>query len=191
MKDQMDFPAIVMLVDAVMLNTVVVDFKKNFGRMLQRPIQDMDVAQFVVNLALDAGIAGQDHRIQIILVYDDSIRKLNHCAPSVLETELNGVAFQDALGEFSFASISPSGMTTRQELFLDLLNIIGESTDVTQMVVAPPAGEALEHTINALSDINKEITLFCMEQSPEKHRFEWMLLGYPVMQAMGIRGEEL
>lgn len=192
MKDQVHFPAIVMLLDAVMLNNTVIDFNKNFEKILQRPLPAMDVAQFVVNLALDSGVTTHRHDIQVIWVYDDSIHRLRHCTPSVLESELNGVAFQDPLGEFSFASLSPNGITTRESLFLDMLTIIGDSDEVQQIIVVPSESDIRESAIATLCQIkNKKITLFSMEKPEKETGFAWQMLAYPIMQALGIKGEEL
>lgn len=192
MNKQILFPAIVMLIDAVTLNETVIDLKKNFENMLKRLLPDMDVAQFIVNLALDSNISGQQHEIQAIWVYDDSTRKLSHCVPSALESELNGVAFKDDLGEFSLASLSPDGMTSREDLFLNLLSIVGESEEVKQLIIVPPEGGFLEQTTAELSEIKgKEITLFCMNEPEKEIGFVRQVLAYPIMQALGIRGDEL
>lgn len=192
MENQINFPETVMLMDAVWLNTIVTDFKKNFERMLQRTLQDMDVAQLITNLALDAALPIDNKETQVILVYDDSTPKLNHSTPSDLNNELNGVAFQDSLGEFICSSLSPEGMATREELYFDLLHIIGESPDVKR-IIAIPFEQNNQQTIHAaLEEIKgKEITLFGMNKPEKTTSYIWQMLAYPVMQALGIKGDEI
>lgn len=192
MENKISFPETVILIDAVLLNVIVKDFKKNFEEMLQRPLQKMDVAQFVVNLALDADIPRGNKEIQVIFVYDESVTKLSHSMPSDLGNELNGVAFQDDLGEFAFASLSPEGMVTRDELYFDLLHVIGESTDVKRIIAIPFEQNNKETIHAALEDIKeKEVTLFGMNKPERTTSYTWQLLAYPVMQALGIRGDEM
>lgn len=192
MDNKIKFPETVMLIDAVLLSSMVQDFKKNFEKMLQRSLQKMDVAQLIVNLALDANIPAENRETQVILVYDESTPKLSHSVPSDLRNELDGVAFQDNLGEFIFASLSPEGMTTRDDLYFDLLHIIGESTDVKRIIAIPFEQNNKETIHTALEEIKgKEITLFGMSKPERTANYTWQILAYPVMQALGIREEEI
>jgi len=192
MENKIDFPETVMLIDAMLLNTIVADFKKNFEEMLQRTLQDLDVAQFIVNLALDAGISEKNKETQVIFVYDKTSPKLKHCIPSDLGSELNGVAFQDSLGEFILASLSPEEITTREDLFFDLLQIVSESIDVKRVIVVPFEQNNQQTIHSTLEDMKgKEVTLFGMKQPEKTTSYNWQLLAYPVMQALGIKGEEI
>lgn len=192
MDSQIQFPETVMLIDATLLNLIVSDFKKNFEDMLRRPLQDMDIPQFVVNLALDANIPAANKEIQVIFVYDDSCSILKHSIPSDLSKELNGVAFQDNMGEFVFASLSPEEMTTREDLYFDLLHIISESADVKRIITIPFEAnnkETIHRTLNEIKD--KEVTLFGMNKPEKAIKYSWQMLAYPIMQALGIKGEEI
>ena len=192
MENKIKFPETVMLIDAALLNAIITDFKKNFEDMLQRPLQKMDVAQFVVNLGLDANIPQGNKETQVIFVYDESTTKFNHSVPSDLSNELNGVAFQDELGEFFFASLSPEGMTSREELYFDLLHVIGDSPDVRRVIAIPFEQNNRETIHSALEEIKeKEVILFGMNKPDRATSYSWQLLAYPVMQALGIRGDEM
>ncbi|NDV83863.1 DUF6621 family protein [Bacteroides sp. 51] len=191
-ENQINFPETVILIDAVLLNAIVKDFKKNFEEMLQRPLQKMDVAQFVVNLALDANMPVGNKEIQVIFVYDELAPKLSDSMPSDLKKELNGVAFQDSLGEFVFASLSLEEMVSREDLYFDLLRIVGESVDVKRVIVVPFEQNNKETIHSALEEIKgKEVTLFGMNKPERVISYSWQLLAYPVMQALGIRGDEM
>ena len=192
MENKINFPETVILIDAMLLNTIVNDFKKNFEEMLQRPLQSLDIAQFIVNLALDAGVSESNKEKQVIFVYDKSAPKLKHCSPSNLSSELNGVAFQDTLGEFILASLSPEEITTREDLFFDLLQIISESPDVKQIIVVPFEQNNQQTIHSTLENIKgKEVTLFGMKDPEKATSYTWQLLAYPIMQALGIKGEEI
>lgn len=181
-----------MLIDAALLNLIVSDFKKNFEDMLRRPIQDMDVAQFVVNLALDANVPADGKEVQVLFIYDKSSSVLKHCLPSDLRSELNGVAFQSGLGEFVFASISPEEMTTREDLYFDLLRIMSEAPDLKRIIAIPFEANNKETIHSALNEIkDKEVTLFGMNKPDKAIKYNWQMLAYPVMQALGIKGEEI
>jgi len=192
MDNNIHFPETVMLIDATVLNHIVMDIKKNFEEILQRPIQDMDVAQFIVNLALDAELPEDNKETQIIFVYDESTPKLSYCIPSDLNKELNGVAFQDGLGEFQFSSLSPEGITSKDELYLDLLHIINESADIKRIIAICSDEDSLSEIHTFIKGIkNKEVTLFSLKEPKDSPSYTWQMLAYPIMQALGIKGEEI
>lgn len=189
---KIEFPQTVMLIDAVWLNEAISELKKNFEQMLNRTLQDIDMAQFVLNLSLDASIPQDSKEVLVILVYDESTPKIDFCVPSILDSELDGVAFQDGEREFVFSSVSPEDMALREELYLDLLNIVGESADVQQMIVFPTE-KTSQHEIHlALNEIKgKQITLFSINEPQKTYNLIWRIAAYPIMQALGIRGEEI
>lgn len=192
MENKIDFPETVMLIDAVLLDFIIKDFKKNFEEMLHRPLQEMGVSQFIINLALEANIPIGNKEVQVIFVYDESTPKLSHSTPSDLNTELNGVAFRDSRGEFIFSSLSTEGMATHHELFFNLLNLIGESPKVKRVIAVPFEQNSNEIIHAALEKMRKkEVTLFDMTKPERPTSYTWRMLAYPVMQALGIRGDEL
>lgn len=191
-KDKISFPETVILIDTVLLNIVIRDFKQNFEKMLQRPLQKMDVAQFILNLALDANMPAGSKETQVIFVYDESELRLSHSLPSDLKSELDGVAFRDNLGEFIFAGLSAEGMVAREDLYFDLLHIISESADVKRIIVIPPEQSNKETLRATLEEIKgKEVILFGMSKPERDTSYTWQMLAYPVMQALGIKGDEM
>ena len=92
----------VMVIDVAYLNFVINDLRKYFEPLLGRSLQTVDLALFTMYLAMDAGLKGSDNDVQVLLVYDKQSGKLEHCLPSDLKNELDGVAFKASLGEFSF-----------------------------------------------------------------------------------------
>ena len=118
---------------------------------------------------------------------------MSNCRPSDLSAELNGVAFKRQFGEFSFASVPCEEMVSREELYLDLLSIVLDSADVERLILVSFNEEYGDKVMERLKGVkNKETIQFRMNEPEESiEGYQWEMLAYPVMQALGIRGEEL
>lgn len=192
MSDKIKLSETVMLIDAAFLDFVVTDLKKYFTSLLKRELHEADLSRLMTYLALDAGVCEGKNDIQVMLVYDAATTRFAHCRPSELKTELNGVAFTNELGEFSFASVSSEEMVSREELYLDLLSIVSDSTDVKKLILISSNEEYGDRVTVALQKVKeKEIIQFRMNEPDAPVDYRWELLAYPVMQALGIKGEEL
>lgn len=191
MSEKVQFPETVILIDATYLNFIIADVKSNFEQMLQRPLQEVDLSTLLTFLALDASITPGKNDIQVLLVHDEATTTLNHCRPASLKEELNGVAFSNQLGEFIFSSISPEEIATRQELYLDLLKITSESEDVKKIVLVAFEEEYGKELSAQLSTTKKQLVRFTMFQPEQAADQQTEILAYPIMQAMGIKGDEL
>ena len=193
MDEKIKFPSNVVLIDAVFLNLVVTDLKKYLEKTLMRELQEIDLSELVTYIVLDAGMAVGDNQIQILMVYDKDSAQLSNCRPSDLSAELNGVAFKSQFGEFSFASVPCEEMVSREELYLDLLSIVLDSADVERLILVSFNEEYGDKVMERLKGVkNKETIQFRMNEPEESiEGYQWEMLAYPVMQALGIRGEEL
>lgn len=192
MSEQIKLSENVMLIDVAFLNFVVTDLKKYFEQVLKRPLQEINLTGLVSYLALDAGIEEGANEVQLLMVYDRESSELQHCSPSDLKEELNGVAFKNQIAEFAFAGVPCEEMVTREELFLDLLNIVTDSTDVKKLIVVSFNEEYGQPVSDALKRAKgKEIIQFRMNEPEENTEYRWEMLAYPVMQSLGIRGDEL
>lgn len=191
----------VMVLDAAYLNFVVNDLKKYFEPLLKRPLQTIDLALLTMYLAMDAGITEGENDVQILLVYDEQSDKLQHCVPSDLKEELDGVAFKSPFGEFSFLAVPSESFVSRGDLYLDLLQIVLSSEEVKKLIIAPfneEYGEEVEATLKEFMDKalavqkdTKEVVYFRMEEPTSPVEYRWEMLGYPLMSALGIKSEEL
>ena len=191
-KPQIKLSETVVLIDAAFLNFVITDMKGYFEETLQRSLQEIDLSMLTTYLTLDAGITEGKNEVQFLFVYDKDSGHLVHCHPSDLEKELNGVAFQSPYGEYSFASVPSEGMVSREELFLDLLAIVSDSADVKRMIVVSFNEEYGKKVSDALHEVKgKEIIQFRMNEPEVQVEYKWDMLAFPVMQALGIRAEEL
>ncbi|WP_148371341.1 DUF6621 family protein [Bacteroides bouchesdurhonensis] len=191
-KPQIKLSETVVLIDAAFLNFVIMDMKGYFEETLQRALQEIDLSMLTTYLTLDAGIVEGKNEVQFLFVYDKNSSKLQNCQPSDLENELNGVAFQSPYGEYLFASVPSEGMVSREDLFLDLLSIISDSADVKKIIVISFNEEYGDKVIMALNEIKeKEVIQFRMNEPKIPVEYKWDMLAFPVMQAMGIRADEL
>ena len=191
-KPQIKLSETVVLIDAAFLNFVITDMKGYFEKTLQRSLQEIDLSMLTTYLTLDAGITEGKNEVQFLFVYDKDSSHLVHCHPSDLEKELNGVAFQSPYGEYSFASVPSEGMVSREELFLDLLAIVSDSADVKRMIVVSFNEEYGKKVTDALHEVKgKEIIQFRMNEPEIPVNYKWDMLAFPVMQALGIRADEL
>ena len=191
-KPQIKLSETVVLIDAAFLNFVITDMKRYFEETLQRSLQEIDLSMLTTYLTLDAGIAEGKNEVQFLFVYDKESGNLVHCQPSDLEKELNGVAFQSPYGEYSFASVPSEGMVSREDLFLDLLSIVADSEDVKKMILVSFNEEYGKKVTDALNEVQgKEIVQFRMNEPDTPVAYKWDMLAFPVMQALGIRADEL
>ena len=180
------------LIDAAFLNFVIMDMKRYFEETLQRTLQEIDLSMLTTYLTLDAGIVEGKNEVQFLFVYDKDSNKLQNCQPSDLKNELNGVAFQSPYGEYLFASVPSEGMVSREALFLDLLSIISDSADVKKMIIISFNEEYGDKVTTVLSEVKeKEIIQFRMNEPQIPVEYKWDMLAFPVMQALGIRADEL
>lgn len=192
MEQKAQFNETVMLIDASFLNFVVNDIKKAFEGMLNRPLQTVDLSELMTYLALDAGVAEGEKQIQVILIYDKDCTKLVNCNPSGLEKELNDTAFKNQFGEFCFNSFQPEDMATLEQLYLESLKVVGEAKTVKRLILVSNNELYGEKVMNSLPEREDlEVIQFRMNEPERQISTHWELLIYPVMQALGIRGDEL
>lgn len=191
-KPQIKLSEIVVLIDAAFLNFVITDMKGYFEKTLQRSLQEIDLSVLTTYLTLDAGVKEGKNEVQFLFVYDKQSSSLAFCHPSDLEKELNGVAFQSPFGEYSFASVPSEGMVSREDLFVDMLTIVADSADVKKMIVVSFNEEYGERVTDTLSEVKgKEVIQFRMNEPESPVDYQWDMLAFPVMQALGIRADEL
>ena len=192
MKKYAKLSGTVMLIDAAFLNFVISDLKKNFERMLGRTLRDIDLSGLLTYVALDAGVEAGENSIQVLFIYDELSAQLDHCHPSDLAKELNDTAFKNQFGEFSFNSFQPERMTTLEELYLESLKVVADAKEVERLIVISFNEEYGEKVHDILKKTDgKEIVQFRMNEPERQTSYRWEILAYPIMQAMGIRGDEL
>ena len=184
----------VVIVDADYVDRVVFDLIVNFERMIGRRIHKADLAKWIDCVALDGGLREGEHDTQVVLIHDKKQAALDNFVPASYDDELNGKAFKDHLGEFTVSSFPVEDITTATDFFLDTVAMVCAQKEVKRVMIIPDAENRvlyadLRHTLQRVDD-EKRITVFAM-QPMEGGNFRQEILGYSLMNALGIRAEEL
>lgn len=184
----------VILVDADYVDRVAFDLIVNFERMIGRRIPKADMARWIDCIALDGGLREGDHETQVVLIHGKRRQRMENFAPGAFATELDGKAFRDNLGEFAISALPvEDGMTTAEDLFVESLEVISNSKEARRIMVVPDAEKTYDRVREALrhvDDEEKRITVFAM-QPMQGGNFRQEILGYSLMQALGIRADEI
>lgn len=184
----------VVIVDADYVDRVAFDLIVNFERMIGRRIHKADLAKWIDCVALDGGLREGEHDTQVVLIHDKKQAALDNFVPASYDDELNGKAFKDHLGEFTVSSFPVEDITTATDFFLDTVAMVCAQKEVKRVMIIPDAENRtlyadLRHTLQLVDD-EKRITVFAM-QPMEGGNFRQEILGYSLMNALGIRAEEL
>ena len=194
------WPENVIVVDAEYVDGVAFDLIVNFERMIGRHIPPADLPRWIDCIALDGGMKiadgdqGRKAETMVVMVTDGSTERLENFAPSHLATEINGKAFTDNLGEFNFNVVSHEGLTTKAEMIADIAAMAVAQKEVRRLMMVPNADEGatldmLRRTLRTADD-DKRITIFAM-QPIAGGNFRQEILGYSLMNALGIRADEI
>ena len=186
----------VIVVDAEYVDRVAFNLIVNFERMLGRKIPAADMARWVDCLALDGGISPEGNpegNVSVVLIHEKDSRGFDNFVPAMYN-ELDGKAFKDHLGEFVFSAVPVEQLTTKDDLLLDVVQSAMESKEVKRLMVVPNSEDGdcydrLRQLLRRAGD-DKRITLFAM-QPMMGGNFRQEILGYSLMQALGIKAAEL
>jgi hypothetical protein len=188
---------IVILVDAEYVDKVAFDLIVNFERMLGRRIPQADIAQWLECIALDGGVTPtvNDQQptasCQVVLIHDKKQLQMNNFQPGKF-ADLDGKAFNGQLGEFLISCVQVEEMVTKDDLYVDSLQIIANAAEVKRLMVIADSDRLYNKVRDALrqADPDKHITVFTM-QPMTSGNFRQEILGYSLMAALGIRSEEI
>lgn len=187
------WPANVIIADADYIDKVAFSLIVNFERMIGRRIPPADMGVWLDCAALDGGLRPGENAIQVVLVHGKGSAKLANFAPASYAGELDGKAFNDKLGEFSISCVEvEDGLTTADDLTAEILAIAANAKETRRIVVVPNAETGLDCIRQALrhADEDKHITVLAM-QPLANIPCRQEILGYSLMQALGIRSDEL
>ena len=181
----------VILVDAEYVDKVAFDMIVNFERMLGRRIPQADMAQWLECIALDGGLREGNHQTQVVLIHDKARQQMDNILPSQF-AELDGKAFTGPLGEFLISCVQVEELVTKDDLYLDSLQIIANAAEVNRLMVVADSDCLYNKVREALrqTDPDKHVTVFTMQPMPNGN-FRQEILGYSLMAALGIKSEEL
>lgn len=203
----------VILLDAAYIDRVAAAFRAHFGAELGRELPKADLAQWLVCTALDADFEGPEAAVQCILIHDREVKVMQNVAPGNFSQELDGQAFAEpGFGEFTLACCPVERVTTLEDLCAESLEALledkavrriavvydfdqttAESRTLTKRIanVCRKHAEACAKSADSDEPLTaKDITLFTM-QPLEGEGFAQQVLGYGLVAALGIAGDEL
>lgn len=192
-NNELKFAEKVILIDASYINKVTTDLSQHFGQVIGRELPKADLPVFLECVAMDAGIRPGENVLQVLFVYDKSQSKINAFNPGDLKKELNDVAFKSNLGEFQLNTFEPSDMADRETFFLESVKLIADAKEVKHLVVIPSEteyGDKLPEIFEKV-DGKESICVLGMNPLTPSNTFQWEMLGYAVLQALGIRPDEI
>lgn len=187
----------IILADADYLDYVAFQLSVQFERMIGRRIPKADLSQWTVDIALDGGLRadGKPHETQLVLVHEKQNPKMDNFTPSIYDTELTAQAFKDEkLGEFLVNAYPVGDVVGKDDYILDTVNMVLGHEEVKRLMIIPNGeqGSIYEEVASALRDApeDKHITLFAMQPMPGGN-FRQEILGYSLMNALGIKSDEI
>ena len=192
-NNELKFAEKVILIDAAYIDKVTTDLSQHFSLVIGRELPKADLPIFLECVAMDAAIQPGEHVLQVLLVYDKNHTKLNAFNPSDLKKALNDVAFKSQLGEFQLNTIEPSDMADRETFFLESVKLVSDAKEVKHLVVIPSEteyGDKLPEIFEKV-DGKESICVFGMNPLEPSDKFRWEMMGYAVLQALGIRPDEI
>ncbi|MGN1262791.1 MAG: DUF6621 family protein [Prevotella sp.] len=183
----------VILVDADYVDKVTFDLTVNFERMIGRRIPKADMALWLECIALDGGLREGNHETQVVLIHGGKRQAMENFTPGTFRDELDGKAFKGNLGEFLISALPvEEDMTTPTDLFVESLEVIANSKEAKRIMVVADTDKAYNRIRESMkhADDSKRITVFTM-QPMAGGNFRQEILGYSLMQALGIRADEI
>jgi hypothetical protein len=201
------------IADADYIDRTAFDLIVNFERMLGRRVQQADLPRWLECLALDGGLRPSseehattvgDQQTQVVLIYPQGRQRLANFLPADL-CALNGQAFAGPLGEFLISAVeNPShALTGGSDYLTDAVLMACRQSEVRRIMVVPGEQQynnvrakllALDSELTAHGGTSlatqKSLTLFAMQPLPGGP-FRQELLGYSLMAALNIRGDEV
>ena len=185
----------IIIADADFIDRVAFDLIVNFERIIGRRIPPADMARWIDCIALDGGLREGDNKTQVVLIHRKETKELENFMPSDIAAGLHEKAFKDHLGEFSICFLPIEDMVGEQEFFLDVVGTVCKQKEVRRVMIIPDTEkdtlyDDLRETLRRLDNDDKRITMFSM-QPMQGGNFRQEILGYSLMNAMGIKADEI
>ena len=192
-NNELKFAEKVILIDASYINKVTGDLSQHFGQMIGRELPKADLPIFLECVAMDAAIQPGENVLQVLLVYDNELTKMDAFNPGDLKKELNDVAFKSQLGEFQLNTFEPSDMADREAFFLEAVKLVADAKEVKHLVIVPSETEYGDKIPEILEKVDGKDSIHVLGMNPlaPSKAFSWEMMGYAVLQALGIRSDEI
>lgn len=181
----------VILIDSRYADEVALNLTVNFERMLNRRINQADVAHWLDCLVLDGGIREGENNIDVVFVHPENMTAFDNFNPSDFKDNLNDKAFKDNLGEFNLYSFGSGKIVDYDDFFFETLQILVDAKEVKKLLVVGDTERNMNEILHAVRNVSgKECVLFGMQPlMPGTYKQE--ILGYSLMSALGINSDEI
>ena len=192
-NNELKFAEKVILIDAAYINKVTKDLSQHFGQVIGRELPKADLPIFLECVAMDAAIQPGDNVLQVLFVYDKNESKMDAFNPGDLKKELNDVAFKSQLGEFQLNTFEPSDMADKEAFFLESVRLIADAKEVKHLAVVPSESEYGDKLPEIFEKVDGKESIHVLGMNPPapSDKYQWEMLGYAVLQALGIRSDEI
>ena len=192
-NNELKFAEKVILIDAAYINKVTKDLSLHFGQLIGRELPKADLPIFLECVAMDAAIQPGENVLQVLFVYDKNQTRIDAFNPSDLKKELNDVAFKSQLGEFQLNTFEPSDMADKEAFFLESVRLIADAKEVKHLVVVPSESEYGDKLPEIFEKVDGKESIHVLGMNPPapSDKYQWEMLGYAVLQALGIRSDEI
>lgn len=184
----------IIIADADYVDSVTFDLIVNFERMIGRRIPAADLPRWIDCVALDGGIREGEHQTQVVLIHRKDRKGMENFMPSDYESDLNGKAFKDHLGEFMISSLPIEEIVDETDFLMEIVQAACEQPNVKRVMIVlnfekDGLYDRMRHVLQQVDD-DKRITVFAM-QPLSGGNFRQEILGYSLMNALGIKSEEI
>ena len=192
-NNELKFGEKVILIDASYINKVTADLSRHFGQVIGRELPKADLPIFLECVAMDAAIQPGENVLQVLLVYDKENTRMDAFNPGDLKKELNDVAFKSQLGEFQLNTFEPSDMADREAFFLEAVKLVADAKEVKHLVVIPSETEYGDKLPEIFDKVDGKDSIHVLGMNPPvpSDKFRWEMMGYAVLQALGVRSDEI
>ena len=192
-NNELKFAEKVILIDAAYINKVTTDLSQHFGQLIGRELPKADLPIFLECVAMDAAIQPGENVLQVLFVYDKNQTKIDAFNPSDLKKELNDVAFKSQLGEFQLNTFEPSDMADKETFFLESVRLVADAKEVKHLVVVPDEMEYGDKLSEIFDKVDGKESIHVLGMNPPafSDKYHWEMMGYAVLQALGIRSDEI
>ena len=183
----------VIIADADFIDKVAFNLIVNFERMLMRRIPKADLARWIDCIALDGGIREGNNEVQVVLIHEKDKTEFDNFNPSDYKKDIDAKAFKDHLGEFSMNTFSVENLVSKSDFITEAVQIACSQKEVKRIMIVPDDEETyakIRQALRRVDDDDKRITMFAM-QPMEGGNFRQEILGYSLMSALGIKGDEI
>lgn len=198
MEKNITFAPNVLLLDVTFLNETVYRSRQLLSERLGRELPVTDWVAWLLCVALDSGLRGENQEVQVLLVADEGVHTLSGCTPASLD-ELDGKACRTSLGEFSFLLVPSAGLVSRDKLYNELVQLALDAKEVEHLILVPQFDAYGEELAKVLHDFCKEkgeplakkAICFLMKKpsSALQCRVDWVT--YSLMHVWGITPDDL